>query len=89
MTKEDIEKIKGAIQRAESYIASIEAIENADPYRAGVVCRLFERDNNMPLLPDDLLKRVIATGRMRLLDDLKSELASLTIKTGEKGGDST
>lgn len=80
MTTEELETIRARTKRAEELIAIIDKLDAAhlcgNP-KGTISAKLYVWNTNDQILEEDLLKKVIETGRRKLLEDLKAELAAL------------
>lgn len=79
MTNEQFAEIKKKIERANEIVATLEKLENADPFKSGRIARFFDGSTQSAVLDDELLKKVIFYGIDFMTSMLSTELASIEI----------
>lgn len=78
MTKEELEQAKKNIRRADEILGQLNDLNDANPYGGCVICKMYNLNTNAPLLSEHLLHKVIANGRIALIEQLEDELAAIT-----------
>ena len=81
MNNERLEELKARAKRADELAEKIRKLTDADPYRSRVSVCFQDRDSGKDCMPDDLLKKVIAEGCLKVLGDMEHELESLFLPT--------
>lgn len=76
MNTDRLNLLKSRAEKATAIALKIEKLQLADPHKFGISVRL-RNNRDGEIIDDNLLKRVIATGRLAVMAEFESELESL------------
>lgn len=77
MNSELVEQLTNRAKLATETAEAIRALEEADPHKAGMRLSFHDFRNLNEQLPEGLLVKVVATGRLAVLAELEAKLRTL------------
>lgn len=83
MDKTKVDELVGRASRAQQLVRDIEALEKADPYQDGVTIIFKYTGSGFGILAGEILKEVVAAGRVAVLERREKELAGVLGETPE------